>query len=118
MQIHALLEFHNPFFQRTKVFGVVSGERSSSRFCLEPLFQVPANRAHQAGENPPYGASIHYHLKSELEDSVTLEILDETGAMVRSLKGGGDAGINRLYWDLRHDASKEAKLRASPLHAP
>ncbi|MGE0551854.1 MAG: WD40/YVTN/BNR-like repeat-containing protein [Gemmatimonadales bacterium] len=71
-----------------------------------------------AGSNPPYGASLNYWLAAEQEDSVAIAILDASGAEVRALKGPGKAGINRIYWDLLGERSKEARLRNSPLYAP
>ena len=70
-----------------------------------------------AGENPPYGASISYWLAEEGEDSVTIRIADAAGDTVRTLKGPKEAGINRIWWDLRGERSTEIKLRTTPLHA-
>ena len=70
------------------------------------------------GQNPPYGASIHYNLKSAPDDSISIEILDASGVTVRTFKDSSTAGINRVWWDLRYDESKQAKLRTKPLHAP
>ena len=75
------------------------------------------------GRNPKYGASLHYWLKSAptdsaSKDSVTLDILDAGGAKVRSLKGPAKAGLNRAWWDLHGDRTKEVKLHVSPLLAP
>ncbi|HEX9894969.1 MAG TPA: hypothetical protein VGA78_13650 [Gemmatimonadales bacterium] len=71
-----------------------------------------------AGANPPYGASLQYWLKAEEKDTVRLEIVDRSGTVVRKLTGTGQAGINRVWWDLRFDPPKAAKLRTPPLHAP
>ena len=70
-----------------------------------------------AGQNPPYGAAIDYWLKAESKDSVSLSILDGT-TIVRTFKGPAKIGINRIWWDLRFDQSKEAKLRTPPRAAP
>jgi photosystem II stability/assembly factor-like uncharacterized protein len=75
------------------------------------------------GRNPKYGASLHYWLKlaptdSASKDSVMLEILDASGAKVRSLKGPAKVGLNRAWWDLQRDRTKEVKLHVSPLLAP
>jgi photosystem II stability/assembly factor-like uncharacterized protein len=67
------------------------------------------------GENPPYGAAITYYLKTAAAGPVTLTILDGKGAVVRTLTGSGHAGVNRVYWDLRDEPSKEIRLRTSPL---
>ena len=70
------------------------------------------------GQDPPYGASINYWLKAEAKDSVKLEILDGAGAVVRKLTGTTTAGINRVWWNLAFESSKQAKLRNPPLYAP
>jgi photosystem II stability/assembly factor-like uncharacterized protein len=51
-------------------------------------------------------------------DSVAITITSSDGAVVRTMKGPVDAGLNRVWWNLRYDRSKEAKLRTSPEHAP
>jgi hypothetical protein len=74
-----------------------------------------------AGQNPPYGASIDYWLPAGVAaagDSIDIAILDASGDVIRSLKGPRNAGIDRVWWNLRHDPSKETRLRTSPLHAP
>lgn len=70
------------------------------------------------GQNPPSGASINYWLKSEPKDSVTLEVLDGSGTVVRKLTPTKTAGINRVWWNLAFESSKRVTLRTSPLHAP
>jgi len=78
-----------------------------------------------AGENPPDGAILHYYLRAEVP-SVTLEVLDPAGAVVRRytsadplppVKDEGNtpaywirparrpshaAGLHRFVWDLRY----------------
>jgi hypothetical protein len=71
-----------------------------------------------AGQNPPTGASIHYWLKAAAKDELDISILDATGKTVRTFKGPAKAGINRVWWDLLFDKTKEVKLRNSPLYAP
>ncbi len=67
---------------------------------------------HCQGKNPPYGASLHYFLKSKEEVKVT--VLDEGGRTVRALEAAGEPGVNRLWWDLRYEAPDSAKLRNKP----
>ncbi|HKK07334.1 MAG TPA: sialidase [Gemmatimonadota bacterium] len=71
-----------------------------------------------AGDNPPYGASINYWLKSALGDSVTLTIADADGNVVRTMKGPGQAGVNRVWWDLETDSTTLIKRRVPPRNAP
>ncbi len=88
------------------------------------------------GQNPSYGASIDYYLKSEPEEEVVITILDGKGRAVRTLKTEKpedaeqdepgrrqarplkvprQAGLNRIWWDLRYDRTKTIKLRTMPL---
>jgi hypothetical protein len=58
------------------------------------------------GKNPTYGAAISYYL-SKPQTSVVLRIRDAAGTQVREITGNDlndarGAGINRVYWDLRH----------------
>ena len=71
-----------------------------------------------AGQNPPYGAAIHYWLKNPARDSIVLRIVDAGGKVVRTLRGPGAPGINRAWWDLRFEPTREARQRTSPLFAP
>ncbi|MEO7135841.1 MAG: sialidase [Vicinamibacterales bacterium] len=70
------------------------------------------------GENPKYGASINYYFKAAPQGSVTLTIVDARGEVVRSLAGTRQVGLNRTYWDLRSEPTKEVRLRTSPTYAP
>ena len=88
------------------------------------------------GQNPPYGASISYYLKSAPEGEVVVSIMDEKGQTVRTIKTEKpedlepddrrrqgakpfkvpkQAGINRIWWDLRYDRTKMIKLRTKPI---
>jgi photosystem II stability/assembly factor-like uncharacterized protein len=75
-----------------------------------------------AGTNPPYGAAINYWLKSAHPDSgagsVSIAILDGAGKTIRTMRGTGKTGINRVYWNLRNDSSVAARLRTRPLYFP
>jgi hypothetical protein len=70
------------------------------------------------GEDPPYGASINYYLKTDETVQVKISIIDKKGCTIRTLNGPKNRGINRIWWDLRHELSKEPRLRTSPLYAP
>jgi DNA-binding FrmR family transcriptional regulator len=85
-----------------------------------------------AGFNAPYGAPINFYLKTGSDstvrdsagktivskDSVSITIADASGAIVRTLKAPRNAGINRVWWNLRGDLTKQAKIRTSPEYAP
>ena len=69
------------------------------------------------GENPRYGASINYYLKAPAAGGVKATILDDKGAVVRTITGTNLAGVNRIHWDLRYEPSAEVRLLTSPLYA-
>src|SRR5262249_9358388 len=66
------------------------------------------------GRNPAYGASISYLLKSEPRGDVQIAILNDKGQSIRQFKGTKQAGISRIYWDLRYEPTKEVELRTTP----
>ena len=71
-----------------------------------------------AGQNPTYGASINYYLKSAPGGEIKIRIENASGQIVRTLTGTKTAGVNRVYWDLRGEQTKEVRLRTSPAYAP
>ncbi|MFQ6045419.1 MAG: sialidase [Gemmatimonadales bacterium] len=70
-----------------------------------------------AGDDPPYGASLNYWLADEPEGEVKIRITDQAGDTIRTLTGTKEAGMNRVWWDLRGEPSTEIKLRTKPLYA-
>lgn len=70
------------------------------------------------GENPPYGASINYYLGKAPAGDVTLEIVDAGGTLVRTLRGTKQQGLNRVWWDLKHEGSRVPRLRTPPVGRP
>jgi len=68
------------------------------------------------GQNPPYGASINYFLKSAAR-GVSIKITDAQGQTVQTIRGSGNAGMNRVWWNLRNEQSKEVRLRTTPQYA-
>jgi photosystem II stability/assembly factor-like uncharacterized protein len=71
-----------------------------------------------AGQNPPYGASINYYLKAAPKADPSIKIVDAEGKTVQTIRGTRTAGLNRVWWNLRTEQSKEVRLRTSPLYAP
>jgi photosystem II stability/assembly factor-like uncharacterized protein len=76
--------------------------------------RISAPNDQSEGRNPPYGASIHYVLKSAPAADVTVSIYDEAGQLVRTLHGSKIVGVNRLWWDLRYEPPKSILLRTTP----
>ncbi|MDX6383106.1 MAG: hypothetical protein QOK48_679 [Blastocatellia bacterium] len=71
-----------------------------------------------AGQNPPYGASINYYSKAAPKSDPSIKIVDASGQTVRTLRGTRNPGLNRVWWDLRTEQSKEVRLRTTPAYAP
>ncbi len=55
-------------------------------------------------DNPEVGAYINFYLKDAAKDPLTILVQDRTGKTIRTLRNiKGQAGLNRVVWDLRHD---------------
>ena len=61
--------------------------------------------AHGAYPNPPYGASIYYHLKEKAEGELKIEILDEKQRLVRTLSELGYEEPTPIQIQARSSAS-------------
>jgi hypothetical protein len=70
------------------------------------------------GENPEYGASINYWLAAPADTPPEVSILDAGGAVVRTLEGTNEAGVNRIYWDLEDEPNDEIRLLTGYMYAP
>jgi hypothetical protein len=116
-----ILDDVTPLHQLTPAITSASAHlfvpRPAYRFRTITLPQMPADDP-ATGENPPYGAAINYWLGSAPDGPVTLSIFDAAGALVRTLNAPKEPGVNRVWWDLRADSSKQARLRTLPLYAP
>jgi photosystem II stability/assembly factor-like uncharacterized protein len=64
------------------------------------------------GENPSYGATITYSLKSAASGPVRIVLSDASGKLVRTLEGSGAAGLHQVQWDLESDDA-DARLAAA-----
>ena len=96
------------------------------------------------GENPPHGAILNYALKQKAEGDLKMEILDASGAVVRTFTSKKeepetaeddpdagspkkkpvlaiDPGVQRIVWDLGYQSAvkiKGAKSEGNPEAAP
>jgi len=61
-------------------------------------------------------AEFLYSLKAP--GSVTVEVLDAAGTIVRTLTTSGRAGLNRAAWDLRYEPPQQVALRTTPPDNP
>ncbi len=89
--------------------------RPAYRF--QSIQSIKTERSNVTGRNPRYGADINYML-AEDRDGVSIDIVAPDGETIRTVSGPGDAGVNRVYWDLRHEPTRRAKLRTAPPGMP
>lgn len=90
--------------------GTLSSGKEIELFGIRPAItfrQIEMRGAMDAnlpfrGDNPPYGALITYRLREKAKTPVTVKVLDSEGKVIRQFHGTGDAGINRVAWDLRY----------------
>ena len=62
---------------------------------------------HYTAKNPEFGASINYYLASGENVTTTVDIMDASGNVIRTLTDStAKAGVNRIVWDLGY---KEAE---------
>jgi photosystem II stability/assembly factor-like uncharacterized protein len=59
-----------------------------------------------------------FNLKTAPRDTVKVEFVDSTGAVVRTMRTNGRAGANRVTWDLRHEGPRQVELRTTPPDNP
>ncbi len=76
---------------------------------------IHTERSFVSGQNPPDGASIHYFLKdTSFKDSIKITVADAQGNLIQTIEGNKKVGINRLWWDLRHQEIVMPPLRTKP----
>ncbi len=63
-------------------------------------------------------AEFLYTLTAASGERAKLEILDGTGAVIRTFDGPARAGLNRATWDLRYDPPAQVELRTVPPDNP
>lgn len=64
-------------------------------------------------------ALLNYSLKEPTNNDIKIEILDSKGAVIREMKQSkGQAGLNRVAWDLHYEKPKLVELRTTPPQNP
>ena len=84
----------------------LEGERVAASEPLHLYKPHPGYRQARSGR-----ADITFSLAKASAAPVSVEILDSTGGVIRTLKARTRAGFNRLAWDLRYEPPKEVELR-------
>lgn len=70
------------------------------------------------GRNPPYGADLNFYLKGPPRGKVAFTILDARGQVVRKFQTKAEAGINRVWWNLRYNSPRQIHLLTTPSDYP
>jgi photosystem II stability/assembly factor-like uncharacterized protein len=89
-------------------------------FSVRPTFRfrqrenIKADDSFSTGQNPPEGAAISFYLGKKSADSVSLEIRNGNNQLVQKLKVRNQAGMQRVWWDLRLEDYVLPKLRTQP----
>jgi hypothetical protein len=60
---------------------------------------------------------INYYLKNSAKE-VKIEIFNLEGELIRTLSGNKNAGVNRVWWDLRHEPTLRPKILVAPPDKP
>ena len=127
--------------QLARLDGAASAMLLDPRPAYRLRYDVPSGPADPQFIEP--GAIIDYVLKADAAEAVRLEVLDATGAMIRSFESGPPqstetsqamrapetrpagpprlsprAGAHRFIWDLRHDGVPGFRGLQGPMVAP
>lgn len=82
-------------------------------FAPAPIFRLARSVFQQAGR--PH---FTFSLAKDPAGPIKLEILDATGAVIRTLTVPGKAGLNGANWDLRYEAPMQVALKTTPPDNP
>jgi hypothetical protein len=106
-------------------FDVDAMGHAAHLFGLRPAYRFQEQEAIKtdgpsmnSGRNPAYGADINYYLKDSTDQKVEVQILTLEDEVIRTLKGTGNPGVNRVMWDLRYEPTYKPKLQTTPPGRP
>lgn len=86
--------------------------RNAYRF--QRIDGIKTEDSYSNGRNPPYGADINYYLKEKQKDSVEFLVYNQKNELVQTINGVNKAGIQRVYWNLRHQDYEMPRLLTRP----
>ncbi len=92
---------------------------SNELFDIRPAYRwqevqgIKTEASMSTGQDPRYGADINYFV-ADSGGQARITISDADGYVVREVNGPARAGINRVYWDLRHPAPRLPRFYTKP----
>ncbi|HMF77773.1 MAG TPA: hypothetical protein VK604_19105 [Bryobacteraceae bacterium] len=96
-----------------------SGEASTTLFPVRPAYRFAVRPTRFGfgdktftGPNPSYGVLVSYFLAGEAKE-VKVQIVDSSGAVVRTVPASGQNGMHRVVWDLRYNSGAAGPSRAA-----
>src|SRR5262249_9101683 len=63
-------------------------------------------------------ADFQFDLKNVPAGLITIDVMDTAGTVLRTLKGHGRPGLNKVAWNLRYDPPRQVALRSTPDEDP
>lgn len=86
--------------------------RDAYRF--NPIQGIKSESSFVTGRNPAGGADLNFWAGEGVSGGATLTIVGPGGDTVRTLRTAVRPGVNRVWWDLRHEPTKTPRLRTPP----
>ncbi|MCA9737746.1 MAG: glycosyl hydrolase [Gemmatimonadota bacterium] len=96
------------------------GDRSLALFTLRdayrfnPIQGIKSESSFVTGRNPAGGADLNFWAGEGMRGRATLTIVGPGGDTIRTLRTTVRPGVNRVWWDLRHEPTKTPQLRTPP----
>jgi hypothetical protein len=89
--------------QPAYLFDVKPGTLFKTRYTYGATIEELNGDMFFRAENPPFGTVITYYLRENAGQEIALNIKNNSGKIVRLLKGPGGAGLHRVVWDLKRE---------------
>ncbi len=84
-----------------KEFHLFKPDRAIKYDFVNNMFDEFGGDRRFIGQNPEYGATIYYYLKTVPTADVTIDLIDAEQKVIRTFTGSKNIGINSVQWDLR-----------------
>jgi hypothetical protein len=100
--------------QPAQLFDVKPGTLFKTRYTYGATIEELNGDMFFRAQNPPFGTTITYYLRTAVGQDVKLTVRDRSGKTIRTLPGPGTAGVHRVVWDLKRQEklSEEEVKRA------